>query len=200
MFPGGSVDPTVTQATCTAGEVTVPTIALATEPAGVTYVADPPGPLSRDGGHAGDGDGDVGRRLEVGHDAHGVDVGRPDDGDVHGDVERGVVYGGDAGGADGDPGGLSEWGVGAADGDVAETDGITYTDDETGPYQPVQDVVTVTATLDDAGVGWPDVLPTGWTEVDSTTATYTVRSCGRVCFPVAPSDPTVTRRRVPPVR
>ncbi len=37
-------DPTVTQATCTAGEVTVPTIELASDPTGVTYVADPAGP------------------------------------------------------------------------------------------------------------------------------------------------------------
>ena len=32
-------DPVADQATCTAGEVTVPTVVLATGPAGVTYVA-----------------------------------------------------------------------------------------------------------------------------------------------------------------
>ena len=37
--PVQPVDPTVTQATCTNGEVTAPTIALATDAAGVTYVA-----------------------------------------------------------------------------------------------------------------------------------------------------------------
>ena len=36
--------PTVTEATCAAGVVTAPTIELATEPAGVTYAADPAGP------------------------------------------------------------------------------------------------------------------------------------------------------------
>ena len=39
----------------------------------------------------GDGDGDVVRWFELGDDAAGVDVGRPDDGDVHRDVDRGVV-------------------------------------------------------------------------------------------------------------
>ena len=35
-FPVLPTDPVVTQATCTAGEVTVPTVELATSPAGVT--------------------------------------------------------------------------------------------------------------------------------------------------------------------
>ena len=42
------------------------------------------------------------------------------------------------------------------------TDGITYTEDADPPYGPAQ-TVTVTATLDDTGVGWPDPLPDGWT-------------------------------------
>ena len=68
------VDPAVTQATCTAGEVTVPTMVLASTPAGVTYVADPAGSVCRHGGDAGDGDGDVVGRVGVGDDAAGVDV------------------------------------------------------------------------------------------------------------------------------
>ena len=73
-FPVLPTDPVVTQATCTAGEVTVPTIELASTPAGVTYVADPAGPYVADDGDAGDGDGDVVRRVEVGHDDSAVDV------------------------------------------------------------------------------------------------------------------------------
>ena len=38
------------------------------------------------------------------------------------------------------------------------TDGITYTADPEAPYAPAQ-IVVVTATLDDQGVGWPDNLP-----------------------------------------
>ena len=40
---------------------------------------------------------------------------------------------------------------------LADTDGITYTADPEGPYE-AGDRVTVTATLDEAGVGWPDDL------------------------------------------
>ena len=39
---------------------------------------------------------------------------------------------------------------------LADTDGITYTADPEGPYAPGQSV-TVTATLDEAGVGWPAI-------------------------------------------
>ena len=54
-------------------------------------------------------------------------------------------------------------------------------------------MVTVTATLDDQGVGWPDNLAAlGWTEVDSTTATYQVLFTDVACTPVQPVDPTVT--------
>ena len=58
----------------------------------------------------------------------------------------------------------------------AVTDGITYTlNPPGGIYSPAAPLsVTVTATLADAGVGWPDVLPDGWTETSDTTATFTV--------------------------
>ena len=91
--PVAPADPAVTQATCINGEVTVPTSCWRPTPPGVTYVADPPGPYDPTAPTTGDGDGDAGRRPEVGHDATDVDVRRPDDGDVHGDVERGVMYG-----------------------------------------------------------------------------------------------------------
>ena len=55
------------------------------------------------------------------------------------------------------------------------TDGITYTADKAPPFMPLPELVTVTATLDDDGVGWPATMPTGWTETSSTTATYLVR-------------------------
>ena len=42
--PVAPVDPTVTQATCVNGAVTVPTVVPATGPAGVTYALDPPAP------------------------------------------------------------------------------------------------------------------------------------------------------------
>ena len=51
----------------------------------------------------------------------------------------------------------------------------------------------MTATLKGTGVGWPDPLPDGWTEVDSTTATYTVTFGFAVCNSVAPVRPTVVR-------
>ena len=66
-----------------------------------------------------------------------------------------------------------------------DTDGITYTADPAGPYVLLPQVVTVTATLTDAGVGWPATLPAGWTETGSTTATYGRWCCGRAVFPGA---------------
>ena len=44
---------------------------------------------------------------------------------------------------------------------LSSTDGITYSADPAGPYVLGQPVI-VMATLDDAGVGWPDPLPDGW--------------------------------------
>ena len=42
--PVAPADPTVMQATCANGEVTVPTVTPGTGPAGVGYSVDPPGP------------------------------------------------------------------------------------------------------------------------------------------------------------
>ena len=67
------------------------------------------------------------------------------------------------------------------------TDRITYTVDADPPYVPNQTVV-VTATLEEAGVGWPDELPSGWTETGPTTATFTVQFALVVCVSVLPHD------------
>ena len=73
---------------------------------------------------------------------------------------------------------------------LAETDGITYSVDADPPYAPGQTIV-VTATLDDAGVAWPDPLPPGWTETSDTTATYPHTFDDVTCTPVLPVDPVV---------
>ena len=123
--PVTPVDPTVMQATCAAGVVTVPTITPATTPAGSPTWLDPAGPYVGTVDDDGDGDGDVGGRVGVGDaDAGGVDAGQSDDGDG----SRSTLVGasctcGDAGGADGDAGGVCRWGVDGADVDVADDDG-----------------------------------------------------------------------------
>ncbi len=78
-----------------------------------------------------------------------------------------------------------------------EPDGITYTVDPAGPYEPGQ-TVTVTATLD-AGFVWVDPLPEGWVETSATTATFTV-TFDKVDCPkeVAPVAPKVTEAVCPP--
>ncbi len=73
-----------------------------------------------------------------------------------------------------------------------DTDGITYSVDKDPPYRPLQQVV-VTATLDEAGVGWPDQLPPGWVEATPTTATYRVFFGYAACEVVVPADPVVTQ-------
>ena len=73
--------------------------------------------------------------------------------------------------------------------ELPTTDGITYTADPKAAYE-AGERVTVTATLDDAGVGWPDNLAAlGWTEVDSTTATSEVTFADVACTPVTPAAP-----------
>ena len=73
---------------------------------------------------------------------------------------------------------------------LAETDGISYSVDADPPYAPGQ-TVAVTATLEDAGVAWPDQLPAGWTATSDTTATYTHTFDDVTCTPVLPVDPAV---------
>src|SRR5699024_7760397 len=52
--------------------------------------------------------------------------------------------------------------------------------------------VIVTATLED-GYSWAETLPAGWTQVDSTTATFTVELDDVECTPVTPEQPTITQ-------
>ncbi len=75
---------------------------------------------------------------------------------------------------------------------LATTDNITYSVDSDPPYAAGGRVV-VTATLNATGVGWPAVLPTGWTRTGDTTATYTVNFASVTCTPVSPVDPAVTQ-------
>ena len=183
-----------TQATCTAGEVTVPTVVLATGPAGVTYAVDPPGPYDGHGGHtvtvtATLADGYAwgtlwrrGREVErrrrrTRSTLHGTtcDEVTPVAPTVNQAVCRGGVL---------EPPTL----------ELADDDGITYTADPEGPYA-AGERVTVTATFDDdrgrlarqsgrAGVD---------RDVDSTTATFEVTFADVACTPVVPVDPTVTQ-------
>ena len=60
-----------------------------------------------------------------------------------------------------------------------------------GRTSPAQSVM-VTATLDAAGVAWPDELPAGWTRDSDTTATLVVTFEDVPCTPVVPVAPTVT--------
>jgi large repetitive protein len=76
--------------------------------------------------------------------------------------------------------------------ELARTDGITYSVEPGGPFHPGQSV-TVTATLDPGGVGWPHLLPDGWTRRSNTTATIEVTFDNVSCTPVAPVNPEVTQ-------
>ena len=76
---------------------------------------------------------------------------------------------------------------------LATTDGITYTADQDGAVCAVAGVVTVTATLDDDGVGWPAAA--GGVDRDGSDdgdVHGAVRVTRRV-FPVVPVDPMVTQ-------
>ena len=71
--------------------------------------------------------------------------------------------------------------------------GVTYSVAPPGPYNgSVTTAVTVTATLG-AGFAWVASLPTGWTRVNATTATFGVTLTAASCAPVAPVAPTVTQ-------
>ena len=181
--------PVTTEATCTAGEVTVPTVVLPTGPAGVTYTVDPAGPY--DGtvtstvtvtatladGYAW---GNLGAYTKTSNttatytetlNAASCTAVTPVAPQVNQAICRGGVL---------EPPTLV----------LADTDGITYTADPEGPYVAGQRV-TVTATLDEAGVGWPDSMP-GWTETGSTTATYPVKFIWTACVPQTPLYPVTT--------
>ena len=122
-IPVSPVEPTVTQASCVDGVVTVPTVVLATGPTGVSYVVDPAGPYDAHGAHtvtvtATLADGYAWGQLTPGWLPAGRMRRRQATFTV--DLARRVVCRGDAGGADGGRGDVSGWGVGAADVDVAD--------------------------------------------------------------------------------
>jgi hypothetical protein len=68
---------------------------------------------------------------------------------------------------------------------------ISYTADPAAPYAPGQ-TVTVTATLA-AGYVWPVPMPSGWTRVNDTTATYSVTFADVSCAPATPLGPSVAQ-------
>ena len=192
MHPGAAGSADVTQATCAEGVVTQPTVVLATTPSGVSYEADPQGPYS----------GTVNTTVTVTATlADGLSWGQMPTGwtqldpvtaeltvnllgatcDVVTPAAPSVALAVCTGGS------TTTHSV-----TPAVTDGITYTLNPTGGiYSPTAPLsVTVTATLADAGVGWPDVLPDGWTETSDTTATFTVDLPVVTCTPVQPVAPT----------
>ncbi len=198
VLPVVPADPTVTQATCAAGEVTVPTMALATESGGghlcrwIRRVRMTRGPSD----YTVTVTATLSDGLEWGTIAAGVDVCRPDDGDVHASTLNGdVVCRGDAGGADGDAGGVSWWGVGAADVDVGRRPTGSPTRVDTRSRRMCRaELVTVTATFDDDRGGLArSSCRRGGPRRRSTTATYTVTFADAACTPVVPVDPTVTQ-------
>ena len=187
--PVAPADPTVTQATCANGAVTVPEITLL-ETTGVVYVLDPAGP------YVGTQDTTVAvtATLADGFEWDQIPPGwtRVDATTATFTIElvgtscneiapvapaltqalcvAGVVW----------PPALT----------LASTDGITYTVDQSAPYASGQ-TVTVTATLAPAGVGWPASLPPGWSRTSDTTATHVVTFDAVACKPGMPATPTV---------
>ena len=75
---------------------------------------------------------------------------------------------------------------------AAAPTGVSYVVTPGGPYDgTVPNVVTVTATLSD-GQAWGQ-MPSGWTEANSTTATYSVTLAAASCTSVTPSAPRLTQ-------
>ena len=182
----------MTQATCTAGVVTVPTVTPATGPTGVTYALDPPGPYD-----PGTDDYTVTVTATL---ADGLAWGQMPAGWTRGQSPTTATFTVELVGTTCDevtPVAPTNHAAQCVDGaltpptlTLAETDGISYSVDEDPPYAPGQ-TVEVTATLEDDGVAWPDQLPPGWTATSDTTATYTHTFDDVTCTPVLPVDPTV---------
>ena len=82
--------------------------------------------------------------------------------------------------------------VGDAAVTVGPTDDITYTFSAQPPYAEGQSV-TITATLEATGVGWPATLPAGWDETSDTTAEFVVTFDEVACMPVSPVEPGVVQ-------
>ncbi len=160
--PVAPVAPAVTQATCTAGAVVPPSVALPPT-TGIVYVVAPASLGNGTSPSRGDGDGDGDGRVRVGDDQPRRGSGsmrRRRRGrrrwrrrrvrevtPVAPTVIQAVCVAGVV-----TPPTLTS----------PSTTGITYTVAPAGPYVQGQSV-TVTATLAPAGVGWPANLPVRWT-------------------------------------
>ncbi len=187
--PATPVAPTVTDASCVNGEVTVPTLELATTD-GITYTASPGAPYS------------PGQSVTV--------TATLADGFEWGQLARSwteltpttatyVVTFAPATCAEVVPALPTVTEAVCAGGvvvppslELADTDGITYTAVPGPPYHGGQEV-TVTATLDDTGVAWPPTLPAGWLRTSSTTAVHILTFGVASCVPASPAGPTVTQ-------
>ena len=189
--PVQPVDPIVTQATCTAGVVTVPVIALRVT-TGVVYVANPGGPY----------DGTKTTEVVVTATvADGFAWGQETSSwvQVNARTATFAVTLVAASCTQVTPAPPAVTQAVCANGVVsppslvlATSDKITYSVDPLNGFRPGS-TATVTATLNAAGVGWPAQLPTGWTKVDNTTATHTVTFRDVKCTPVVPVAPAVTQ-------
>ena len=196
--PVQPVAPNVTQATCSGGVVTTPTVALSAAPAAVTYAAGPQGP------YVGTVDTTVTVTASL---AAGFSWGQMPDGWTQVDLVTATFTVNLVGTtcADVTPVAPSVTPAVCTGGSTtthsitpAVTDGITYSFAPPGnppgayPASPAQ-TVTVLATLTDTGVAWPAALPDGWTETSDTTATFTVDLPNITCVPTQPVGPFVTQ-------
>ena len=185
------VNPTVVQATCSGGVVTTPTVVPATRPLGVHYTQSPAGPYN--GSQA--TTVTVTATLTFGYEWGQMPAGwvktnattatytvtlRAAACGVYTPVDPTVTQASCAAGI------LKPSLV------LPTTDGISYTANPQGPYEPAT-TVTVTATVTAPGGVWPATLPSGWTRVSNTVATYQVVFVALACTPVAPVAPTVTQ-------
>ena len=188
----------MTQATCSGGVVTTPTVVLAGTPPGSSYVVDPPGPY----------DGTVDTTVTVTATlVDGFAWGQMPAGWTQVDLVTATftvtlvgddVRRCDAGGAVGDTGGVhrrvDHHAQHHAGGHRRDHLHVEPAGVPAGAYQasPAQSV-TVTATLTDTGVAWPASLPDGWTRTSATTATFTVELPNITCVPTQPVGPFVTQ-------
>ena len=183
------VNPTVTQATCSGGGVTAPTVVASTRPLGVSYTLSPSGPYIGSETTT----VTVTATLTFGYDWGQMPAGWVKTGTttatytvtlraaacgVFVPVDPTVTQASCAAG------------ILKPSLALPTTDGITYTANPQGPYQPAT-TVTVTATVTAPGGVWPATLPSGWTRVSNTVATYQVVFVAFACTPVAPVAPTV---------
>ena len=120
-------NPVVTQATCTAGAVVVPTIELATTPDGVTYVAVPAGPYVATTATPVMVTATLSDGLKWGTISSPWTYVNPTTATFAVTLNAASCERGDAGGADGDAGGVSGGVLVPPTLTLAETDGITYT-------------------------------------------------------------------------